>query len=108
MLCRHTPKVGAVVNDIAPIPFQKYLGMTTDPVENGLLESGIVTTSKSDRCQKRIYPSPRMVAHPGGCAREHQRPRRPAPRGLFVPMSVSGTNGRSMCADECLFLVEKR
>src|SRR5438067_9281499 len=56
--------------------------MTIAPVENGILESGIVTTTESDRCQKRIYPSPRMVAHPGGCARDHQRPRRPAP-GAF-------------------------
>jgi hypothetical protein len=46
------------VNDIAPIPFQNYLEMTTNPVENGTLESGIVTTTESERCQKRICPSP--------------------------------------------------
>jgi hypothetical protein len=32
--------------------------MTTNPVENGTLESGIVTTTESERCQKRICPSP--------------------------------------------------
>jgi len=79
------------VTDIVPFPFQNYLGMTTATVENGILESGIVTTTESERCQKRICPSP----EDGGPSwRMFERaPKAPAarPRGLCVPMSVAGT-----------------